>query len=62
MVRWSFERAGFCLSPSDLLGAVTVDPTFVLEHIDVPQLPFDEALLYRERFRPEQLQQSERWR
>jgi hypothetical protein len=27
MVRWSLATAGFHLSPSDLLGAVTVDPT-----------------------------------
>jgi hypothetical protein len=60
MVRWSFERAGFRLNPSDLLGAVTVDLTPVLEHIDVPGLPFDHAFRYPERLRPEQLQRSER--
>jgi hypothetical protein len=31
MLRWSFDRAGFRLNPSDLLGAVVVVPTPVLE-------------------------------
>jgi hypothetical protein len=61
MARWSFERAGFCLNTSDLLGAVTVNPTAVFERIEVPKPPFDNSFPYPERLRPEQLQQSERW-
>jgi hypothetical protein len=59
MVRWSFERAGLCLNPSDLLGAVTVDATPILERTDVPKHPFDDAFVYPERFHCEQLQRSE---
>jgi hypothetical protein len=58
MVRWSLERAGSRLNQSDLTGAVTADPTPVLESIDVLELSFDDAFLYPERLRPEQLQQS----
>jgi hypothetical protein len=46
------------LNPKDLLGAVTIDPTPVLERIDVPDLPFDDAFLYPEQLRPEQLQRQ----
>jgi hypothetical protein len=59
MVRWSFERAWFCLNSSDLLGAVTIDPIHVPERIDVAEFPFEDALLYPEWLRPEQLQESE---
>jgi hypothetical protein len=45
MVRWSFERIRFRLNPSNVLGAVTGDPTAVLERIDVPELPFDDTFL-----------------
>jgi hypothetical protein len=62
MVRWGFERSGFRLKLSDLLGATTVDPIPVLERIDVPELLFDDAFLYPDRPRPEQLQQLERRR
>jgi hypothetical protein len=60
---WSSERAIFRFNPSGLLGAVTVNPTAVFEPIDVPELPFDDIFLYPERWRPDQLPQSERrWR
>jgi hypothetical protein len=46
MVRWSFERAGFRLNSDNLLRHLTVDPTPVLDRLDVPELPFDETFVY----------------
>jgi hypothetical protein len=48
MVRWSFERAGFSLNPDHLLQPLRVDSTRVLERLEVPELPFDDAFLYSE--------------
>jgi hypothetical protein len=56
MVRWSFERDRSGQNPTDLMGAATVDPTAVLECIDAPELPFDDAFLCPGRLHPEQLQ------
>jgi hypothetical protein len=58
MIHWIFKRAGFRLNPTDLLSALTVDPTPVLERTDVSELYFDDAFLYPERLRSEQSQQS----
>jgi hypothetical protein len=52
MVRWNFERAGFRLNPSDLMGAMIVDPTRVLERSDVAELPFDDSFIYLKRLHP----------
>jgi hypothetical protein len=41
---------------------VIVDPTPVLELVDVPEFLFGDAFLYTERLRPEELHQSERRR
>jgi hypothetical protein len=59
VICWSFERSKFRLNPSDLLDAVTVNSTPVLERTDVPKIPFDNAFRYPERLRPEQWQPSE---
>jgi hypothetical protein len=48
MTRWSFVRAGFLLKPENLLGPVGVNETRVLERIEVPELPVDEAFMYPE--------------
>jgi hypothetical protein len=48
MIRWSFVRAGFFLKPENLLGPVGVNVTRVLERIEVPELPVDEAFMYPE--------------
>jgi hypothetical protein len=57
MVRWSFERAGFRLNSDNLLRSLTVGPTPVLERLDVPELPFDDAFVYLEQLDPQQLLQ-----
>jgi hypothetical protein len=56
MVRWSFERAGFRLNSDNLLSPLTVDPTPVLDRFDVPELPFDGALVYPDQLDPQRLQ------
>jgi hypothetical protein len=48
MIRWSFVRAGFFLKPENPLGPVGVNGTRVLERIEVPELPVDEAFMYPE--------------
>jgi hypothetical protein len=45
MIRWSFVRAGLFLKPENLLGAVGANRTRVLERIEVPELPVDEAFM-----------------
>jgi hypothetical protein len=44
VVRCSFEKAVFRSNWSDLLGAVTVNSTPVLERIDAPKLLFDDPI------------------
>jgi hypothetical protein len=56
MVRWSFERAGFRLNSDNLLSPLTVDPTRVLDRLDVPELPFDDAFVYPDQPDPQRLQ------
>jgi hypothetical protein len=56
MVRWSFERAGFRLNSDNLLSHLTVDPTPVLDRLDVPELPFDNAFVYSDQLDPQRLQ------
>jgi hypothetical protein len=56
MVRWSFERAGFRLNSDNLLGPLTVDLTPVLDRLDVPELPFDNAFAYPDQLDPQRLQ------
>jgi hypothetical protein len=41
-------RAGFFLKPENALGHVGVNGTRVLERIEVPELPVDEAFMYPE--------------
>jgi hypothetical protein len=48
MIRWSFVRAGFFLKPENLLGPVGVNEMRVLERIEVPELPVDEAFMHSE--------------
>jgi hypothetical protein len=48
MIRWSFVRAGFFLKPENLLSSVGVNGTRILERIEVPELPVDEAFMYPE--------------
>jgi hypothetical protein len=48
MIRWSFVRTGFFLKPENLLGPVKINGTKVLERIEVPELPVDEAFMYPE--------------
>jgi hypothetical protein len=48
MIRWSFVRAGFCLKPDNLPGPVGVNGTRVLERVEVPELPVDQAFMYPE--------------
>jgi hypothetical protein len=45
MVQWSFERAGLILNSDGLLSHLTVDPTPVLDQLDVPELSFDDAFV-----------------
>jgi hypothetical protein len=56
MVRWSFERAGFCLNSDSLLSSLTVDPTRVLDRLDAPELPFDDAFVPPDQLDPQRLQ------
>jgi hypothetical protein len=56
MVRWSFEPAGLRLNSDNLLSPLTVDPTPVLDRIDVPELPFDDAFVYPDQLDPQRLQ------
>jgi hypothetical protein len=46
MVRWSFERAGFRLNSDNLLSPLIVDPTPVLDRLDVPELLLDDAFVH----------------
>jgi hypothetical protein len=52
MVRWSFERAGFRLNSGNLLSPLTVDPAPVLDRLDMPELPFDDAFVYPDQLDP----------
>jgi hypothetical protein len=56
MVRWSFERAGFRLNSDSLLSPLAVEPTPVLDRLDVPELPFDDAFVYSDHLDPQRLQ------
>jgi hypothetical protein len=55
MVRWSFERAGSRLNSDNLLSPLTVDPTPVLDRLDVPELPFDDTFVYTDQQNPRRL-------
>jgi hypothetical protein len=52
MVRWSFERAGFRLNSDNLLSPLTIDPTSVLDPLDVPELPLDDPFAYPDQLYP----------
>jgi hypothetical protein len=56
MVQWSFERADFRLNFDNILSPLTVDPTPVLNRLDVPELPFDDAFVYPDQLDPQRLQ------
>jgi hypothetical protein len=56
MVRWNFERAGFRLTSDNRLSPVTFDPTPVLDRLDVPELPFDDAFVSPDQLDPQRLQ------
>jgi hypothetical protein len=56
MVRGSFERAGFRLDSDNLLSPLTVDPTPVLDRLDVPELSFDDPFGYPDQLDPQRLQ------
>jgi hypothetical protein len=56
MARWSFERAGFRLNSDNPLSPLAVDPTPVLDQLDVPELPFDNAFVYPDQLDPQRLQ------
>jgi hypothetical protein len=58
MIRWSFERAGFCLNATNLLGPLTIDPRPVLGRLEVPELSFDDAFVYPDRMNPQHVQGS----
>jgi hypothetical protein len=63
MVRWSFERAGFRLNYDNLLSPLTVDPTPVLDRLDVPELSLDDAFVYPDQLDLQRLQlTARRWR
>jgi hypothetical protein len=53
MLRWSFERAGFRLNSDNLLSPLTVDPTPVIDRLDVLELSFDGAFVYPDQLDPE---------
>jgi hypothetical protein len=53
MARWSFKRAGFRLNSDNLLSPLTVDPTPVLDQLDMPELPFDDAFIYPDQLDPQ---------
>jgi hypothetical protein len=52
VVRWSFERTGFCLHSYNLMKPLTVDPASVSQRLDVPELSFEVASFYREQLDP----------
>jgi hypothetical protein len=56
MVRWNFERVGFRLNSDNLLSHLTVDPTPVLDRLDAPELPFDDAFVCPDQLDPQRLQ------
>jgi hypothetical protein len=56
MLRWSFEQVGFRLNSDNLLSPLTVDPTAVLDRLDVPELSFDDIFVYPNQRDPQQLQ------
>jgi hypothetical protein len=56
MVRCSFERTGFRLNSDTILSPLTVDSTPVLDRLDVPELPFDDAFVYPDQLDPQRLQ------
>jgi hypothetical protein len=56
MVRWSFERAGFRLNSENLLSPLTVDPTPVLDRLEVPELPFNDAFICSDQLDPQRRQ------
>jgi hypothetical protein len=56
MVRRSFARVGFPLNSDILLSPLTVVPTPVLNRLDVPELPFDDAFVYPGQLDPQRLQ------
>jgi hypothetical protein len=56
MVWWSFERAGFRLNSDNLLSPLTVDPTPVLNQLDVPEPPLDDTFVYPDQLDPQRLQ------
>jgi hypothetical protein len=56
MIWWSFERAGFRLNSDSLLSPLTVDPTLVLDRVDVLGLPFDGAFVYPDQLDLQRLQ------
>jgi hypothetical protein len=56
MVRWSFERAGFRSNSDNLLSPLTVDPTPVLDRLDMRELPVDDAFVYPDQLDPQPLQ------
>jgi hypothetical protein len=54
--RWSFKRAGFRLYSDHLLSPLTIEPTPVLDRLDVPELPFDDAFVCPDQLDPQRLQ------
>jgi hypothetical protein len=56
MVRWSFERPGFHLNSDNLLSLLIVDPTPVLDRLDVSEFPSDDAFVYSDQPNPQRLQ------
>jgi hypothetical protein len=56
MIRWSFDRAGFRLNSDNFLSPLTVDPTPVLDRLDVPELSFDDVFVCPDQLDPQRLQ------
>jgi hypothetical protein len=52
MARWSFEAARFRLNSDKLLKPLAVDPTPVLEPLDIPEVLFDDGFVYPEQLDP----------
>jgi hypothetical protein len=56
IVQWSFERAGFRLDSDNLLGPLTVDPTPILDRLNVLEPPFNDGFGYLDQLDPQRLQ------
>jgi hypothetical protein len=58
IVLWSFQRPRFCLNPDNLLRPLTIDSKRLLNHLEVCEVPFDDAVVSPERLDHQQVEGS----